>query len=142
MKRQTPKSDYRSLALSLALHVALGVLVLRAAVGSDSMFGYFRRATPQERPASEKVIYVPLARGGADSTRTQADGGNNRLAAPNVISAAPLRAPISIPTMLPPATPKAPQSGNQEMRVSCHIYTNCGVEKKGKTSLSTRSCWQ
>ena len=113
MKRQTPERDYRSLALSLALHVALGVLVLRAAVGSDSMFGYFRRATPQERPASEKVIYVPLARGGADSTRTQADGGNNRLAAPNVISAAPLRAPISIPTMLPPATPKAPQSGDQ-----------------------------
>ena len=113
MKRYTPNRDYRSLALSLALHVALGVLVLRAAVGSGSMLGYFRGATPRDTPATEKVIYVPLPHGGGDSARTQADGGNNRAAAPNVISAAPLRAPISIPTTLPLATPKAPQSGDR-----------------------------
>ena len=113
MKKQTPKRDYRSLALSLALHVALGVLVLRAAVGSDSMLGYFRGARPDEKPATERVIYVPLPRGGADSSRTQADGGNNRVAAPNVVSAAPLRAPTSIPATLPPAAPKAAQSGDQ-----------------------------
>jgi hypothetical protein len=110
VKRQTPKRDYRSLALSLAMHVVLGVLVLRAAVGSGSMLGYFRMGEPRDMPVSEKVTYVPLPRGGADSTRTQADGGNNRVAAPNVSRAAPLRAPISIPTTLPPAAPKAPQS--------------------------------
>jgi len=110
VRNQTPKRDYRSLALSLAMHVVLGVLVLRAAVGSGSMLGYFRTGEPRAMPVSEKVTYVPLPRGGADSTRTQADGGNNRVAAPNVSRAAPLRAPISIPTTLPPAAPKAPQS--------------------------------
>ena len=113
MRRPTPKRDYRSLALSLALHVALGVLVLRAAVGSDSMLGYFRGPTRLDKPVTEKVIYVPLPRGGADSTRVQADGGNNRVATPNVMSAAPLRAPSSIPTTLPPEAPKTPQSGDQ-----------------------------
>ena len=113
MRNQTPKRDYRSLALSLAMHVVLGVLVLRAAVGSGSMLGYFRTGEPRAMPVSEKVTYVPLPRGGADSSRTQADGGNNRVAAPNVSRAAPLRAPISIPTTLPPAAPRASQSDDQ-----------------------------
>jgi hypothetical protein len=113
VKRETPKRDYRSLALSLALHVVLGAFVLNAAVGSGSMLGFFRGTARRAAPAAEKVIYVPLPRGGADSTRRQADGGNNRVAAPNVSSAAPLRAPVSVPSMLPPATPAAPQAGDQ-----------------------------
>jgi hypothetical protein len=113
VRNETPKRDYRSLALSLAMHVVLGVMVLRAAVGSGSMLGYFRTGEPRDVPVSEKVTYVPLPRGGADSTRTQADGGNNRVPAPNVSSAVPLRAPISIPTTLPPTAPKAPQSDDQ-----------------------------
>ena len=112
MKTQTPKRDLRSLAISLALHVVLGVIVLRAAVGTGSMLGFFRPA-PAREVSAERVIYVPLPRGGADSSRVQADGGNNRVAAPNVVTAAPLRAPTSIPTTLPPATPVAPQAGDQ-----------------------------
>ena len=111
MKKPAPKRDYRSLAISLALHVVLGVVVLRAAVGTDSMLGFFRTKA-NSAPVAEKVIYVPLPqRGGGDSTRVQADGGNNRVAAPNVVSAVPLRAPLSIPTMLPPTAPVAPQAG-------------------------------
>jgi hypothetical protein len=112
VKTPAPKRDFRSLAISLALHVVLGVLLLRAAVGTGSMLGFFRPAPAREIPA-ERVIYVPLPRASADSTRVQADGGNNRVAAPNVVSAAPLRAPTSIPTTLPPATPVAPQAGDQ-----------------------------
>ena len=104
MKRPAPKRDYRSLALSLALHVVLGVLVLRAAVGTGSMLGFFRTTT-KSAPVEERVTYVAVPRAGGDSARVQADGGNNRAAAPNVTMAAPLRAPVSVPTTLPPSPP-------------------------------------
>ena len=111
MKRSAPKRDYRSLAVALALHVVLGALMLRAAVGTGSMLGFFRVAQSSV-PAAERVIYVPLPRGGADSARVQADGGDNRAAAPNVMRAAPLRAPLSVPTTLPPTVPDARPSGD------------------------------
>ena len=112
MKAPAPKRDYRSLALSLALHVVLGALVLRAAVGTGSMLGFFR-ATTKSATVEEKVTYVAVPRRGGDSARVQADGGNNRAAAPNVITAAPLRAPLSVPATLPPSAPPSSVSGDQ-----------------------------
>lgn len=98
------RRDYRSLALSVALHVVIATFVLQAAIGKSSLSGWFRERSVS-RPAAEKLIYVPLApRAIVDSVRAQVDGGDNRAPSRNVATAPPLRAPTSVPTTLPPAS--------------------------------------
>ena len=100
-----PRRDYRSLATSFALHV-VGIALLVRIVMVPGTHGSFFRQDPRTVPASpERVIYVPLPpRADSSVARAQVDGGDNRKAAPDVGVAPMLRAPITVPTTLPPAS--------------------------------------
>ncbi|HEX2718833.1 MAG TPA: hypothetical protein VHM67_14225 [Gemmatimonadaceae bacterium] len=96
---RAPRRDYRSLATSFAIHIVVGALLLHMTIGRIST--YFSDAPRAPRPAPEKLSYVEIVPRG-DSTRAQVDGGDNRRATPNVATATPLQAPVSVPTTLPP----------------------------------------
>ena len=99
-----PVRDYRSLATSVALHLVGIALLVRIVLVPGTLASFFRQ-DPRIVPTSpEKLIYVPLTRRADTSVaRAQVDGGDNRRAAPNVGIAPMLRAPITVPTTLPPA---------------------------------------
>lgn len=109
--RLEPPRDLRSVVASVALHVGLGALVLQATLGSERVSRLFRDE-PRDRPAAERLFYVPLPR--VDSVRGQVDGGDGRVASAAVRTARPLRAPVEVPAALPPppvASPAGPEAG-------------------------------
>ena len=97
------RRDYRSLATSVALHVVGVALLVRIVMVPSTLMSIFR----QERvipPPAEKVIYVPLTpRHDSSVARAQIDGGDDRTAAPRLPVAPMLRAPVTVPSTLPPA---------------------------------------
>lgn len=111
-ERPSTRRDVRSLAVSVALHVVLGAVVLQTTIGSARISRFFQDP-PRSKPAAERVLYVPLP--SADRPRAQVDGGDGRVAAARVSTAPRLRAPLEIPTALPPASapaaPAAPDAG-------------------------------
>ena len=101
--RTPPRRDYRWPATSLALHIVVIALLVRIVMVPGTL-GYFFRQEPRViPPAPEKLIYVPLVRSDTTVARAQVDGGDNRRAAPDVGVAPMLRAPVIVPTTLPPA---------------------------------------
>ena len=101
-----PRRDVRSIAVSVAVHVVVGALVLQVTLGTERVSRFFRDA-PRSRPQAERLTYVPLPRG--DSTRAQVDGGDGRVAVARVRTARPLQAPVEIPGAVPPAVPRPEQ---------------------------------
>ena len=102
----TKKRDYRWLAASGLLHL-LGIFALVRIVALPGGFmSLFRESPRQGPPVRETLIYVPIRPSG-DSARRQIDGGDGRKPAPHVATAAPLRAPVDVPSTLPPAAPKS-----------------------------------
>lgn len=97
-----PRRDYRSLATSLALHLAGIALLVRVVMVPGPLMSFFGQEKHLVPPPPEKVIYVPLTpRHDTSVARAQIDGGDNRAAAPNVPIAPMLRAPITVPNTLP-----------------------------------------
>ncbi|HEX2779379.1 MAG TPA: hypothetical protein VHM30_07760 [Gemmatimonadaceae bacterium] len=103
MSRPAKKRDFRWLAASTALHVAGIALLLKVAIEPGTLSSLFREPPRQAEPARERVLFVPIQRPHGDSTRRQVDGGDGRRATPNVGIAPQLRAPIAVPSTLPPA---------------------------------------
>ncbi len=102
--RVPPRRDYRSLATSLALHIVGIALLVRIVMVPGTLTSFFRQDPRIAPTAPERLIYVPLPpRGDTSVARAQVDGGDNRRAAPDVGVAPMLRAPITVPTTLPPA---------------------------------------
>ncbi len=96
---RAPRRDLRSLATSFAIHIVVGTLLLQMTIGSVNTF--FREPDREARPAPEKLSYVEIMPRG-DSTRAQVDGGDGIRATRDVPTAPPLRAPATIPTVVPP----------------------------------------
>jgi hypothetical protein len=97
--REPEKRSPRAIAVSVALHIVLGVVVLRAVVGSDVVATWLIGA--QATPKKEKVEYVsvrpprgPEASGGT-AINAKAPTSPNRTNAQIV-------APTTIPTVIPP----------------------------------------
>jgi hypothetical protein len=98
-----PRRDYRSLATSLALHVVGIALLIRIVMVPSTLSMLFRQDV-RVPPKAEKVTFVAIApRHDTTVARAQIDGGDNRVAAPNVPTAPMLRAPVTVPSELPPA---------------------------------------
>lgn len=102
MKTQRPR-DYRSLATSLALHVVGVALLVRIVMVPSTLMSIFRQEPRFTPPPPEKLTYATLAPRDSSVARAQVDGGDNRRAAPNLPVAPMLRAPVTVPTTLPPA---------------------------------------
>jgi hypothetical protein len=100
---ERPRRDYRSLATSLALHV-IGVALLIRIVMVPSTLSMLFRQEVRVPLAPEKVTFVAIApRHDTTVARAQIDGGDNRRARPDVPTAPMLRAPVTVPSELPPA---------------------------------------
>ena len=98
------RRDYRSLATSLALHVAGVALLVRIVMVPSTIMSIFRDEPRVASQAPEKVFYIPLTpRRDSSVARAQVDGGDGRKAAPNLPVAPMLRAPVTVPNVLPPA---------------------------------------
>jgi hypothetical protein len=98
-----PRRDYRSLATSLALHVVGIALLIRIVMVPSTLTMLFRQDV-RVPPTPEKVTFIAIApRNDTTVARAQIDGGDNRQAAPDVPVAPMLRAPVTVPTELPPA---------------------------------------
>lgn len=97
-----------SLLVSLSIHAALGVLVLRAVLGSPDWFSLPRRA---DKPSQEAIRYVAIAGRVAPVPVTGREGGDGRPereAKPVVMPPAPVTVPSEIPRT-PTAVPAPPE---------------------------------
>jgi hypothetical protein len=102
--RAPPRRDYRSLATSLALHIAGIALLVRIVMVPGPLMSFFRQEARVAPPPPEKLSYIALMpRHDTSVARAQIDGGDDRKAAPNLPVAPMLRAPVTVPTTLPPA---------------------------------------
>ena len=102
MRAQRPR-DYRSLATSVALHVVGVALLVRIVMVPSTLMSIFRQEPRFAPPPPEKLIYATLERHDSSVARPQIDGGDNRRAAPNLPVAPMLRAPVTVPSTLPPS---------------------------------------
>ena len=98
-----PRRDWRWLAASAALHVLGIALLVRIAVVPGTLLSWFHETPSRVDARREKLTYLQTVRPRGDSTRVQVDGGDGRKAAPNVATAPVLRAPVTVPSTLPPA---------------------------------------
>jgi hypothetical protein len=111
VRTQRPR-DYRSLATSLALHVLGVALLVRIVMVPSTLMTMFRQEPRLVPPPPEKVTYLALApRRDTSVARAQIDGGDDRRAAPNLPVAPMLRAPVTVPSTLPPAPKIAVTTG-------------------------------
>jgi hypothetical protein len=102
--RPAPRRDYRWPVTSLALHILAIALIVRIVMVPGTLASFFRQQPRFAPPAAEKLSYVAIVpRADTSVARARVDGGDNRRAAPNVGVAPMLRAPITVPTTLPPA---------------------------------------
>jgi len=102
VRTQRPR-DYRSLATSVALHVVGVALLVRIVMVPSTLMTIFRQEPRLVPPPPEKVTYIALAPRDTSVARARIDGGDNRRAAPNLPVAPMLRAPVTVPSTLPPA---------------------------------------
>jgi hypothetical protein len=94
--------DHRSFATSLALHVIGIALLVRIVMVPSTLMSIFRQE-PRVSVVPEKVVYASLAPRDTSVARAQIDGGDGRRATPNLPLAPMLRAPVTVPSTLPPA---------------------------------------
>ena len=101
-----------SLALSIALHVLVGVVLVRVLTYPLPLDDLFVRDRAAE-PPTERIAFVATPARGATTTAGRS-GGDGR---PRTTTPAPrLRAPASLPSALPPvAPPPAEPSGSGEV---------------------------
>ena len=98
------RRDYRSLATSVALHVVGVALLVRIVVVPGTLMSIFRQEPRLAPPPPEKLAFIDLTpRRDSSVARAQVDGGDGRKAAPNLPVAPMLRAPVTVPNVLPPA---------------------------------------
>lgn len=102
-----PRRDGRWLATSAVLHVLGIALLVRIATVPGTLLSWFHATPSMAEAPRERVTYLETVRPRGDSTRAQVDGGDGRTAAPNVGVAPVLRAPVTVPSTLPPA-PRIP----------------------------------
>jgi hypothetical protein len=104
----TPERSTRtSLAVSIALHIVFGVVLVRAVVYSVPREDRSRR--PAE-PSSERVAFVATPTLAA-VTNAGRSGGDGRPRTGRAVT--PLRAPVAIPSVLPPVAPSAPTGSGE-----------------------------
>ena len=98
------RRGYRSLATSVALHVVGVALLVRVVLVPGTLMSIFRQEPRLSPPPPEKLAFVDLTpRRDTSVARAQVDGGDGRKAAPNLPVAPMLRAPVTVPNVLPPA---------------------------------------
>ena len=104
MKQQQPPQPRSSVAISFALHVVLGVVLVRF-LTFGPLYDIFR--DPDARPPVERIGFVALPQGGP--AQAGVSGGDDRPERPRR-TPPPLVAPASIPVGIPaaPATPSEP----------------------------------
>jgi hypothetical protein len=99
--REPEKRSPRAIAVSVVLHIVLGVVVLRAVVGSDVVATWLIGA--QAAPKKEKVEYVSVR-----PPRGQVASGGTAINATAPPAPARTDAQIVAPTVIPTAIPPAP----------------------------------
>lgn len=109
-QRQAPAS----LALSLALHVVLGALLVRVLTMPLPLSSLFDRDHGSQ-PKVEHISFIALPKAGPVTTPGR-NGGDGRPLAKRSAPPPPLRAPTTIPSALPaPSTASAAPSGSGEV---------------------------
>ena len=110
------RRDWRWIAASTALHVVGIALLVRVATVPGALMSWFHDSPRSLDAPREQLIYTPLVRPRGDSARAMVNGGDGRKATRDVPTAAPLRAPVAVPSTLPPspkvATPAEDAGGS------------------------------
>ena len=97
------RRDWRWVAASTALHVVGIALLVRVATVPGALMSWFQDSPRSVDAPRERLLYTPLIRPSGDSARARIDGGDGRKATRDIATATPLRAPLSVPSTLPPA---------------------------------------
>jgi hypothetical protein len=105
---EEPRKSPGAIVLSVALHVFIGALVLRAVVGPNGLVSWVAARQARNEVREEKVTYV------VPRTQQQvASGGSARdpRTPPRAGQSAPFAAPTSVPTALPEASGRGGSGG-------------------------------